>query len=319
METTRNIGPRGRPGHRIDKPALPGHGPVLFLSGRAALRNIARRADSGGHARSCGGSRFGVKFEGIPSPSVPQDELESEYINSFDITPSCPLYEFHYRSGELTRRGNLGGASLLLWTFRRQAERHGKRLPGPPGGGLEFMAFLAMKEADAGRAGDGPDPYRRAQRDFLERHLGRWVDRLDGRIKKPPGERFYRGASFLLREFVKNHLLHLRGQGSAESIVPLDLGGDCAEGRRRHDENHKVGVGSIRFDSDGDGRGGDGPDPFKAGRGALQGPMFHLPRRRRKGGTAPLRSSFPPSRGISRPARSRFAQPQRLPQRIMTS
>jgi DMSO reductase family type II enzyme chaperone len=175
------------------------------------------------------GLPFGVKFEGIPSPSVPQDELESEYINSFDITPSCPLYEFHYRSGELTRREILEELLSFYGHFDVKLSDTEKDYPDHLAAELEFMAFLAMKEADAGERGTDPDPYRRAQRDFLERHLGRWVDRLDGRIQKTTRERFYRGASFLLREFVKNHLLHLRGQGSAESIVPLDLGGDCAE------------------------------------------------------------------------------------------
>lgn len=175
------------------------------------------------------GLPFDVTFESIPSPSVPQDELESEYINSFDITPPCPLYEFHYRSGELTRREILEELLCFYGHFEVKLSEMEKDYPDHLVVELEFMAFLAMKEADAGERGTDPNPYRRAQRDFLERHLGRWADRLDARIQKVTRERFYRGAGFLLREFVKGHLSHLREQGSGESIVTLDLGGDCAE------------------------------------------------------------------------------------------
>src|SRR3989338_5701983 len=50
---------------------------------------------------------FTVNFKGIPSPRLPQEELESAYINSFDIGfgPSlpCPLYESGDRGGTSSR------------------------------------------------------------------------------------------------------------------------------------------------------------------------------------------------------------------------
>ena len=53
------------------------------------------------------------------------------------------------------------------------------------------------------------------------------------------------------------------------------------------------------------------PTPFKAGRGALQGPMFHLPRRRRKGGRRHW-SSFPQAEKFH----DRHVQGSRNPQRL---
>ncbi|MBI3391772.1 MAG: molecular chaperone TorD family protein [Nitrospirae bacterium] len=230
METTRNIEVAG-PARRIESTSR-----IYLLLGRFFSYPDGRFYGTTKDPRIqedlrslVDGLPFDVKFEDIPSPSVPQDEFESEYINSFDITPPCPLYEFHYRSGELTRREILEELLCFYGHFDVKLSETEKDYPDHLVAELEFMAFLAMKEADAGERGTDPDPYRRAQRDFLERHLGRWVDRLDARIRKVTRERFYRGASFLLREFVKSHLLHLREQGSAESIVPPGLGGDCAE------------------------------------------------------------------------------------------
>src|SRR3990167_2666149 len=54
------------------------------------------------------GLPFEVEFKGIPSPSLPQDEFESEYINTFEIglgpTNPCPLYETAYSRGDMNTR-----------------------------------------------------------------------------------------------------------------------------------------------------------------------------------------------------------------------
>ncbi|MBI1864424.1 MAG: molecular chaperone TorD family protein [Nitrospirae bacterium] len=105
METTRNIEVAG-PARRIESTSR-----IYLLLGRFFSYPDGRFYGTTKDPRIqedlrslVDGLPFDVKFEDIPSPSVPQDEFESEYINSFDITPPCPLYEFHYRSGELTRR-----------------------------------------------------------------------------------------------------------------------------------------------------------------------------------------------------------------------
>jgi hypothetical protein len=47
---------------------------------------------------------------------------------------------------------------------------------------LEFLHFLAFREAEAWRDGRDPGPWQRAGRDFLERHPGRWVPKLRERL-----------------------------------------------------------------------------------------------------------------------------------------
>src|SRR3972149_6931552 len=129
---------------------------------------------------------FTVNFKGIPSPRLPQEELESAYINSFDIGfgPSlpCPLYESAYREDTSSR-----DITEELLRFYEH-----------------FDVRLSDKEKD------DPDPYRRAQLDFLERHLYKWAFKLDEKVQKRIKEPFYQGASAFLREVLSNHLPYLR-------------------------------------------------------------------------------------------------------------
>jgi DMSO reductase family type II enzyme chaperone len=159
------------------------------------------------------GLPFAVNFKGIPSPSLPQDEFESEYINSFDIGfgPSlpCPLYESAYREDTSSR--DITEELLRFYEhFDVQLSDKEKDYPDHLVVELEFMAFLAKKEGDALKRENDPAPYRFAQADFLERHLEKWVSRLDERIQKTIKEPFYQGASSFLGEFLSNHLPYLR-------------------------------------------------------------------------------------------------------------
>jgi len=156
---------------------------------------------------------FAVNFKGIPTPGLPQEEFESEYIGTFDIAfgPShpCPLHESDYRddvsSTEITEE-------LLRFYEHFQVKLSDKERDYPDHlvVELEFVAYLAKKEADAGKRGNDPAPYRRAQVDFLERHLDKWVPKLDEKIQKRIKQPFYQGASSFLREFLSSHLSYLR-------------------------------------------------------------------------------------------------------------
>src|SRR3990170_5728932 len=156
---------------------------------------------------------FDVNFKGIPTPSLPQEDFESEYISAFDLAfgPShpCPLHESDHRddvsSTDITEE-------LLRFYEHFQVKLGDKERDYPDHlvVELEFMAYLAKKEGDALKRENDPAPYRFAQADFLERHLEKWVSRLDERIQKRIKEPFYRGASAFLREFLSNHLPYLR-------------------------------------------------------------------------------------------------------------
>ena len=155
------------------------------------------------------GLPFEVNFKGISSWALSQDEFGADYIGSFDINPACPLYESEYRTDELSRRDILEELLRFYEHFDIKLSDQEKDYPDHLAVELEFMAFLAQKEAGALEQGKNPDPYRRAQMDFLERHLSKWVHQLDESIQKKVNEPFYRQASTFMTEFIRRHLSYL--------------------------------------------------------------------------------------------------------------
>jgi DMSO reductase family type II enzyme chaperone len=155
---------------------------------------------------------FEVDFKGIPSPSLPQEEFESEYVNTFDIAGDRPLYESAYTAyrDDMCSRDIYEDILRFYEHFNIKLADKEKDYPDHISAELEFMAFLAKKEAEAVERGKDAEPYRLAQRDFLERHLNKWVHKLNERIQKRIKEPFYRKASAFMVEFIRNHLLHLK-------------------------------------------------------------------------------------------------------------
>ncbi len=119
-----------------------------------------------------------------------------------------------------------------------------RRYPDYLGVQLEFMAFLGHKVTQL--EGDGGDsvPLRRAQRDFLERHLLSWVPLLKERIERNVSESFYKSLSRLLLCFLERHHQYL-----AQSVKDLRFrkGGTCHDSspaRRTASELHVSKGGS---------------------------------------------------------------------------
>lgn len=103
-------------------------------------------------------------------------DFEAEYIRVFDLGPGgppCPLREGLYQGGmletmqELVRFYNHFGLSSTL------GESHD--LPDTLSTELEFLHYLAFREATAQQKSQDPSPYQRAQRDFLMRHPVKWL------------------------------------------------------------------------------------------------------------------------------------------------
>lgn len=156
------------------------------------------------------GLPFQIDFKGIPSPSLPQDELESWYINNFDITPPCPLYESSYPRDDSTARDIYEDILRFYEHFDIKLSESEKDYPDHLVAELEFMAFLAKKESEAVENGNDPQPYKLAQIDFLERHLRKWVPLLCERLNKRIKEPFYQKTGELLRSFVNSHYVFLK-------------------------------------------------------------------------------------------------------------
>ena len=125
--------------------------------------------------------------DGLRTNLVPaHEELEEQYIRLFDVGPGrppCPLYEGSHR------RGRPEIMEDLVRFYEHFGLRHQEGdLPDHLCAELEFMHYLAFKQAAALQAGTDSEPYRLAQRDFLSRRLNRWLPRLLARLEQldPP-------------------------------------------------------------------------------------------------------------------------------------
>lgn len=157
---------------------------------------------------------FEVEFKGIPSPSLPQDEFESEYINTFDIgfgpVVPCSLYETAYSRKGMNARDVYEDLFRFYEHFDIRLNENEKDYPDHLAVELEFMAYLTQKEAQAEGMGNDPMPYRLAQKDFMERHLALWIPELNRNIQERVKEPFFREGSAFLLTFLQGHLLYLQ-------------------------------------------------------------------------------------------------------------
>src|SRR3989304_172679 len=97
-----------------------------------------------------GGVPFKMKFNNcIPSPSLPQEEFETEYISTFDINPSRPLYETAYSREDMCARDIYEDLLRFYDYFDIKLSEQEKDYPDHLTVELEVMAFLSKKEGDA--------------------------------------------------------------------------------------------------------------------------------------------------------------------------
>src|SRR3972149_6534796 len=73
---------------------------------------------------------------------------------------------------------------------------------------LEFMHFLTFREVAALENGQDRGPYVRAERDFLQRHLSRWLPRVRPLAEKQKAAPFFLGLLALTEALLLKDLAH---------------------------------------------------------------------------------------------------------------
>jgi putative dimethyl sulfoxide reductase chaperone len=109
-------------------------------------------------------------------------DFEAEYIRLFDVGaagPPCPLYGGVYVGD---RMKVMEDATRFYNFFHLRLSPQVRELPDHITTQLEFMHYLTYREAEVRPQGIDPAPLLRAERDFLARHLCRWVPRLRERL-----------------------------------------------------------------------------------------------------------------------------------------
>ena len=137
------------------------------------------------------------------------EALQAGYVSTIEVgagRPYCPLYEGSHRSGRMK----------LMEELVRFYEHFGLKTevgdhPDHLCAELEFMHYMAFKEAALQARANPVADIRRAQRDFLERHLCRWLPRVRSRLQSARGlSPFYCFTAALAEEFCRLDLAWLK-------------------------------------------------------------------------------------------------------------
>jgi DMSO reductase family type II enzyme chaperone len=128
-------------------------------------------------------------------------DFESEYIRLFDVGaagPPCPLYG-GVHVGD--RMKVMEDATRFYNYFGLRLSAELRELPDHITTELEFLHYLTFREAQLRQQGLDPSSLLRAERDFLARHLCRWVPRLQQRLAKQDTLPFFPALVRLALEF----------------------------------------------------------------------------------------------------------------------
>lgn len=135
-------------------------------------------------------------------------DFESEYIRLFDVGasgPPCPLYGGVYIGD---RMKVMEDATRFYNFFGLRLSPETRELPDHLTTELEFMHYLTYREAVAHRDGDDAASLLRAERDFLARHLRKWMPRLEARLAKQAPAPFFADLVRFAVEFLEADHAH---------------------------------------------------------------------------------------------------------------
>jgi len=164
-----------------------------------------------------------ANWDALADAGSESDDLAIEFTRLFDVGgggPPCPLYGGLYGGA---RMKTMEEAVRFYNHFGLTLAESPRELPDHITTQLEFMHFLAFREAQAVESGEDPGSFQRAQRDFVSRHPGRWVRSLRMRMEKHEPMPFFLEIVSRLEDFLahdQSHLVALAGpvpKGSATS------------------------------------------------------------------------------------------------------
>jgi DMSO reductase family type II enzyme chaperone len=149
------------------------------------------------------------------SADVDFDTFNSEFMGLFEVgnpQPSCPLYESLYvGAGQL----NTFREMVSFYNFFDLSVSKARERPDHLRIQLEFMHFLTFKEIQRAHGGRENGSYLKASRDFLDRHLNKWLPLLRQGVEEADGLEFYQGLTLLLEAFTREESKFL-----AQTLAP---------------------------------------------------------------------------------------------------
>lgn len=122
---------------------------------------------------------------GLVDPALDQETLETEYLAAFELGRSgsaVPLFEGRHR-GDMGREGILEDLLRFYEFFDIKLSATDREYPDHLVTELEFLSWLCQQEQTATLAGRDAQPFVRAARDFLDRHLAAWLPTFRQRLE----------------------------------------------------------------------------------------------------------------------------------------
>lgn len=152
---------------------------------------------------------FDLTAPAVPLGAESIDALQQGYVSVFEVgagRPYCPLYEGSHRSGRMKLMEDLVRFYEHFGLITQPGDH-----PDHLATELEFMHYMAFKEAAAHAHADPVPDVQRAQRDFLDRHLCKWLPRVLERLQSARElPAFYLRAAGLADEFCRLDLACLK-------------------------------------------------------------------------------------------------------------
>lgn len=152
----------------------------------------------------------------VDIPTRSQEQREVEYFSAFE--GGVPAYEGFCRPEE-GRDGILEDLLRFYHYFGLRLNERQRDFPDSFVTELEFMGYLVQLERLAAERGADVCSLRRAQRDFLDRHLTLWAERLSDRLTQRGVDGAYARLAGWLNVVAKTHLDGLE-RWLAENPVP---------------------------------------------------------------------------------------------------
>jgi len=137
------------------------------------------------------------------------DDLAVEFTRLFDVgagAPPCPLHGGLYFGN---RMKTMEEAVRFYNFFGLTLSDTQRELPDHLTTQLEFLHFLAFREAETLEEGTDPGSWQQAQRDFVARHPGRWVPELRKKLEAEKPMPFFRELFCRLASFLEGEPLYL--------------------------------------------------------------------------------------------------------------
>ena len=151
----------------------------------------------------------GIDWEALSDRGEGEDDLAVEYTRLFDAGasgPPCPLYGGLYGGA---RMKTMEEAVRFYNHFGLSMAEKPRELPDHLSTQLEFLHYLTFREAEALQTEGDADVFRRAQRDFVARHPGRWIPKLCKRLAQQEAMRFFGELMRQLERFLEHESRYL--------------------------------------------------------------------------------------------------------------